>query len=142
MRAMRSDRSVDSIKTKLKQLRRGTPKSFTSTERNGRKRDNAADSERAPSAQLTGHVALNAVADVACRSPIEVLQARPCAEDDGGKLPRKVALLPSRAAARGQALGPWQTAVEASDLTYIVFSDEKFFRWNYQGLVHNIPIFW
>ena len=75
MRAMRPDWSLESIKSKLKQLRRGAPdesrplkrrqSEVVGRDRNGRERDAAADSERAPSAQLTGHVALNAVARAA-----------------------------------------------------------------------------
>ena len=65
-----------SIKTNLKQLRRGAPDQSSPLMRrrtskvlaeieNGRGRDAAADSERAPSAQLTGHVALDVVAGAA-----------------------------------------------------------------------------
>ena len=63
-------------------------------DRNGRDRDTAADSEHAPSAQLTGHVAPNAVAGAARRSPSAVLQARPCAEIDNGEPLGKVEILP------------------------------------------------
>ena len=73
MRALRPDWSLESIKTKLKQLRRGAPDESRPLKRRrtsevvaeieiGRDRDAVADSQRAPSAQLTGHVALNAVA--------------------------------------------------------------------------------
>ena len=52
-------------------------------DRNGRDRDATADSERAPSTQLAGHVALDVAARPARRCPSAVLQARPCTEIDG-----------------------------------------------------------
>ena len=67
---------------------------WTGRDRNGRDRDAAADSERAPSAKLTGNVALNVVAGVARRSPSTVLEARPCATIDNGEPLGTVELLP------------------------------------------------
>ena len=52
-------------------------------DRNGRDWDAEADSERAPSAKLTGNVVFNAVARPTRRPPSAVLQARPCTEIDG-----------------------------------------------------------
>ena len=75
MRAMRSDWSLESIKTKLKHLRRGAPDESRPLKR---RRDAAADSERAPSAKFAGHVALDVVVRPARRSPSAVIQARPC----------------------------------------------------------------
>ena len=90
MRAMRSDWSLESIKTKLKHLRRGAPDESRPLKRRrtsevlaGRDRDAAADSACAPSAQLTGHVAPDVVALPTRRTPSAVLQARPCTEIDG-----------------------------------------------------------
>ena len=74
MRAMRPDWSLESIKTKLEQLRRGasdesrplkrrrTSEVLAEIEAAVRDRGAAAVSERAPSAQLAGYVALNAMA--------------------------------------------------------------------------------
>ena len=63
MRALRSDWSLECGGERVRFRR----------DRNGRDRDAAADSERAPSAQLTGRVALDVVAVVARRSPSVVL---------------------------------------------------------------------
>ena len=63
MRAMRPDWSFASIKTKLRQLRRGAPEESRPLKR--RERDAAAESERAPSAKLGGNVALDVVASSA-----------------------------------------------------------------------------
>ena len=84
MRALRPDWSLENIKTKIKQLRRGAPDQSRPLKQRRtsevlaeiysavRDRDAAADSERAPLAQLTGHVALNAVVGAA-----EDLQGKP-----------------------------------------------------------------
>ena len=109
-------------------------------DRNGRDRDATADSERAPSAQFTGHVALDVVECPTRRSPSAVLQARPCTEIDGCKPLGKMELLPRRAAAVGVLSARGKRHLKPLDLTHVVFSDAKFFRLSYRGFVQNNPI--
>ena len=84
MRALRPDWSLESIKTKIKHLRRGSQDESRPLKR--RRTSEVlveievavtADSERAPSAKFAGNVALDVVARLTRRSPSAVLQARP-----------------------------------------------------------------
>ena len=98
-------RSLESIKTKIEQLRRGAPDQSRPLIRR-RTSKVLAEIETAVTEtprqtlsvlrrqKLTGNVALNVVAGVARRSPSTVLEPRPCATIDNGEPLGTVELLP------------------------------------------------
>ena len=115
MRAMRPDWSLESIKTKLKQLRRGAPDESRPLKRRRRSEVLAeieaavTETPRQTLSVLRRHSSLDMSRSTLWRalsrgSPSAVLQARPCAEIDGRNALGTIELLPRRAAARGRAL--------------------------------------
>ena len=151
MLAMRSDLSLESIKTKIKQLHRGAPDQPSPLKRR-RTTEVLAEIETAMTETpwqtlnvLPRHSSLDMSRSMLWRAQHEDLQAQ-CF-----KPVRSPRLTAENRLARlnfcrdllqrvERALGPWQTALKAMDLTRVVFSDEKFFRWNYTGPAQNNQI--
>ena len=151
MRAMRPDWSLESIKTKLKQLRPGAPdqprplKWRRTTEVLAEIEVAVTETPRQTLSVLRRHSSLDMSHSTLWRALHEDLQAR-ClkpvraprltAENRLARLTfcrdvlQRVGVLSVRGIRHLKPL----------DLTRVVFSDEKFFRWNYIGLSQNSPI--
>ena len=74
------------------------------------------------------------------RPPSAVLQARPCATIDNGEPLGTVELCRDMLQRVGVLSIRGKRHLKPVDLARVVFSDEKFFRWNYQGPAQNSPI--
>ena len=148
MRAMRPDGSPESIKTKLKQLRRGAPNESRPLKRQ-RTSEVLAEIETAVTETLRQTLRMHSSLDMSrstlWRALHEDLQAR-CFKPV--RAPRLTA--ENRLARLNFCRDVLQRVGVLSirgkrhllplDLTRVVFSDEKFFRWNYIGPCQNSPI--
>ena len=151
MRALRPDWSLESIKTKLKQLRRGAPDESRPLKRR-RTSEVLVEIEAAVNetprqtlSMLRRHSSVDMSRSTLWRALHEDLQAR-CF-----KFVRAPKLTAATRLARlnfcrdvlqrvGVLSVRGKRQLKPLDLTRVVFSDEKFFRWNYQGPAQNSPI--
>ena len=148
---MRSDWSLESIKTKVKQLRRGAPdqsrllKRHQTTDVLAEIRTAVTETPRQTLSVLRRYGSLDMSRSTLWRAPHEDLQAR-CFKPV--RAPRLTA--ENRLARLNFCRDVLQRAnvlsvrgkrhLEPLDLTRVVITDEKFFRWNYTGPAENSPI--
>ena len=148
---MRPDWSLESIKTKLKQLRRGAPDESRSLKRR-RTSEVLAEIETAVNeaprqtlSVLRRHSSLDMSRSTLWRALHDDLQARRFRPVRAPRLTAATRLARfnfSRDVLQrvGVLSVRGKRRVKLLDLTCVMFSDEEFFRWNHQGPAQNRPI--
>ena len=142
MRAVRADWSLESITTKIKQLRRGAPDQLRPL---AEIETAVTETSRQTLSVLRRHISLDMSRSTLWLALHEDLRAR-CfkpvraprltAENHSARLNfcrdvlRRLGVLSVRG----------KRHLKPLDLTRVVFSDDKFFRWNYTGQAKNNPI--
>ena len=151
MHAMRPDWSLESIKTKLKQPRRGAPDESRPQKRrrtsevlaeietdvNEAPRQTLSVLRRHSSLDMSRSTlwrALHEYHQVRCFKPVRAPRLTAATRLARLNFCRDVLQRAGVLSVRGKR------KLKSLDLTRVVFSDEKFFRWNYQGPAQNSPI--
>ena len=149
MRALRPDWSLESIKTKIKHLRRGAPDESRPLKRR-RTTELSAEIEVAVTEtprqtlsvvrrQSSLEMSRSTLWRTTRRSPSAVHRARPCASNKTENRLARLNFCRDVLQRVGVLSIRGKRHLKLLNLTRVVFSDEKFFRWNFQGPAQNSP---